>query len=82
MRMPFMGPSGAEVTALAQDLLDRFGAQAREEAQHLQNVAVTMGSPRNRNLYRRVAKEIEKRFQHGRSAPRMVDPAREAVEGR
>ena len=60
MRMPFMGPSKEEVVATATDLISRFGFHALDEAKHLEEVAVRLHSRRNRNLYLRAAREIEK----------------------
>ena len=62
MRLPFMGPSRDEVVAHATDLIARFGAHARDEAQHLEEVASRLNYPRNCELYRRVAREIEKQL--------------------
>src|SRR5271154_6403737 len=59
-RMPFMGPSREEVVATTTDLIARFGLRAHDEALHLEEVAATMRFARNRNLYRRAAREIEK----------------------
>ena len=65
-RMPFMGPSRDEVVAITTDLIARFGLKAHDEALHLEEVAATMRFRRNRNLYRRVAREIEKSFNEAR----------------
>ena len=65
-RIPFMGPSQEEVTAVAMDLIARFGLQAHDEALHLLEVATQLRFRRNRNLYRRVAREIEKSFMEAR----------------
>lgn len=62
VRMPFMGPSTEEVEAVATDLISRFGVQAHDEALHLADVATKLRFKRNRGLYRRVAREIEKSF--------------------
>ncbi len=60
--MPFMGPSQEEVAAIVTDLIARFGLQAHDEALHLAEVATQLRFRRNRDLYRRVAREIEKSF--------------------
>jgi hypothetical protein len=65
-RMPFMGPSREEVVAVTTDLIARFGVQAHDEALHLEEVAATMRFRRNRTLYRRAAREIEKSFVEAR----------------
>jgi hypothetical protein len=65
-RIPFMGPSQEEVDAITTDLIARFGLQAHDEALHFEEVAATMGFRRNRNLYRRAAREIEKSFVEAR----------------
>jgi len=57
--MPFMGPTQDEVAAISTDLIARFGLQAHDEALHLIEVATQMRFPRNRKLYRQVAREIE-----------------------
>jgi hypothetical protein len=62
LRMPFMGPSQEEVAAIVTDLIARFGLQAHDEALHLAEVATQLRFRRNRDLYRRVAREIEKSF--------------------
>ena len=62
LRMPFMGPSQEEVAAISADLIARFGLQAHDEALHLMEVATQLRFRRNRDLYRRVAREIEKSF--------------------
>ena len=61
-RIPFVGPSQEEVAATATDLIARFGLQAHDEALHLAEVATQLRFRRNRDLYRRVAREIEKSF--------------------
>ncbi len=58
-----MGPSREEVVAVATDLITRFGPQAHEEARRLEQVAVRLRYPSNRDLYRRAAREIEKRVE-------------------
>ena len=65
-RIPFMGPSQEEVVAVATDLIARFGLQAHDEALHLAEVATKLRFKRNRDLYRRVAREIEKSFMEAR----------------
>ena len=60
--MPFMGPSQEEVAATSADLIARFGLQAHDEALRLVAVATQLRFRRNRDLYRRVAREIEKSF--------------------
>jgi hypothetical protein len=65
-RMPFMGPSREEVVAITTDLIARFGLQAHDEALHLEEVAAAMRFRRNRDLYRRAAREIEKSFVEAR----------------
>ena len=65
-RTPFIGPSQEEVVAITTDLIARFGLQAHDEALHLEKVAATMRFRRNRNLYRRAAREIEKSFAEAR----------------
>lgn len=62
LRMPFMGPSQEEVAAASADLIARFGLEAHDEALHLAEVATQLRFRRNRDLYRRVAREIEKSF--------------------
>ena len=62
MRMPFMGPSQEEVAATSADLIARFGLQAHDEALHLLEVTTQLRFRRNRDLYRRVARETEKSF--------------------
>ena len=66
MRMPVMGPSQEEVAATSADLIARFGLQAHDEALHLMEVATKLRFPRNRDLYRRVARDIEKSFVEAR----------------
>ena len=65
-RLPFMGPSQEEVGAIATDLIARFGLQAHDEALHLAEVATKLRFTRNRDLFRRVAREIEKSFVEAR----------------
>ena len=57
-----MGPSREEVVAAAADLIARHGSEAGDEARHLAEVAVRLRYPRNRDLYWRAAREIEKRL--------------------
>jgi hypothetical protein len=66
VRMPFMGPSEEQVVATATDLIARFGLHAHVEALRLENVAVVMRYARNRNLYRRAARQIDKSFAEAR----------------
>ena len=66
LHMPFMGPSQEEVAATSADLIARFGLQAHGEALHLMEVATKMRFRRNRDLYRRVAREIERSFTEAR----------------
>ena len=65
-RIPFMGPSQEEVVAVATDLIARFGLQAHDEALHLAEVAAQLRFRRNRDLYLRVAREIENSFMEAR----------------
>jgi hypothetical protein len=65
MRWLFLDPSRDEVAAVATDLIATFGAQARDEALYLSEVAEGLGarrSLRNRRLYRLAAQEIAMRF--------------------
>ena len=78
MRLPFMGPSREEVVAIATDLIARFGVHARDEALRLEDVAVEMRYARNRNLYRRAAREVEKSFAEARLRLK-TKPASEAA---
>ena len=66
LRIPFMGPSQEEVAATSADLIARFGLQAHDEALHLMEVARQLHFQRNRDLFRRVAREIEKSFMEAR----------------
>ena len=65
MRMPFIGPSQEEVVVIAADLIARFGLRAQDEASYLEDVAAEMRSARNRNLYRRAAREHRAKFRRG-----------------
>ena len=65
-RIPFMGPTREEVVAVATDLIARFGLQAHDEALHLMEVAAQLRFRRNRDLYLRVAREIENSFMEAR----------------
>ena len=65
-RIPFMGPTREEVAAVATDLIARFGLQAHDEALHLMEVAAQLRFRRNRDLYLRVAREIENSFMEAR----------------
>ncbi len=62
MRLPFIGPRGDEIVAVATDLIVRHGVQAHDEALHLVEVAVQIGANRNRQLYLWAAREIDKSF--------------------
>jgi hypothetical protein len=79
VRMLFMGPSHEEVVAIATDLIARFGANAHEEALHLVEVAVAMRAVRNRKLFSRAAREIEKSFVEARVRMKTT-PVSEAAE--
>ena len=78
-RMPFLGPSEEEVVATATDLIARFGFYAHDEALRLEDVAVVMRYARNRNLYRRAARQIEKSFVEARIRLK-TKPTSEAAE--
>lgn len=67
LRLPFLGPSHDEVAAAATDLIARFGVHAHDEALHLEEVAAKLRAARNRELYRRAAREIERSFAEARS---------------
>lgn len=77
-RMPFMGPSQEEVVAVTTDLIARFGLQAHDEALHLESVAAKLRFRRNRNLYRRAAREIEKSFSEARARLNAKSPSESA----
>ena len=62
MRWAMFDPPRDEIAAVAGDLIARFGQQARDEALHLEEVAETLGSKKNRRMYRLAAREIETRF--------------------
>ena len=62
MRLPFFDPRRDEVTAIATDLITRFGLRAHEEASYLAELAVQMRSRRDRVLYELVAREIDASF--------------------
>jgi hypothetical protein len=78
MRLPFFDPTREEVVAVATDLIMRFGLEAEDEALHLTEVAANMRAVRNCQLYRLVAREIEKSFAEARTRMRPV-PASEAA---
>jgi hypothetical protein len=59
MRLPFFNPRKDEVAAIATDLITRFGLRAHEEAAHLVELSLQMGSRRKGALYELVAREIE-----------------------
>jgi hypothetical protein len=81
MRVPFMGPSQEEVVAMATDLIARFGLHAHDEALRLEEVAVVIRSTRNRYLYRRAAREIERSFFEARDRLKTKSVS-EAVESK
>jgi hypothetical protein len=62
MRLPFIGPPEDEIVAIATDLIVRHGVQAHDEALYLVEVAAHIGANKNRQLYLRAAREIEKSF--------------------
>jgi hypothetical protein len=62
MRLPFFDPRRDEVVAIATDLITRFGLRACEEASHLAELSLQMGSRRKRALYESVAREIDASF--------------------
>lgn len=66
MRLPFFNPRKDEVAAIATDLITRFGLRAHEEAAHLAELSLRMGSRRKGALYELVAREIEASFQEAR----------------
>jgi hypothetical protein len=66
MRLPFFNPRKDEVAAIATDLITRFGLRAHEEAAHLAELSLQMGSRRKGALYELVAREIEASFLEAR----------------
>ena len=66
MRLPFFNPRKDEVAAIATDLITRFGLRAHEEAAHLVELSLQMGSRRKGALYELVAREIEASFLEAR----------------
>jgi hypothetical protein len=66
MRLPFFNPRKDEVAAIATDLITRFGLRAHEEAAHLAELSLQMGSRRKGALYESVAREIEASFLEAR----------------
>jgi hypothetical protein len=79
MGLSFFDPTREEVVAVATDLITRFGLEAQDEALHLTEVAANMRAVRNCQLYRLVAREIERSFAEART--RMsTTPASEATE--
>jgi serine/threonine protein phosphatase 1 len=63
MRFPWFGPTRAEVTAVAHDLIVRRGLNAYDEAIHISEIALTIGSSKNAKLYRLAADEIKLTFE-------------------
>ena len=92
MRWPFLDPPHDEISAVACDLIVRFGLQSHDEALYLAEVASNMGARKNLQLYRLAAREIEKSFAEARlrlkarSAPERLRNnalvAREVVDDR
>ena len=62
MRLPFFVPRRGEVAAVATDLITGFGLRAREEAEHLAELAAQMRSRRHKVLYELVTHEIDASF--------------------
>jgi hypothetical protein len=62
MRFPWSDPSREEVEAVAHDLIVRHSLKAYEEAVHLSEVARSLGSSKNDELYRLAADEIKLSF--------------------
>ena len=67
MRVPFIHPAQEKVVAVANDLIVRFGVQARDEALRLADVAARMHARKNRHLYRLAAREIERSLAEART---------------
>jgi hypothetical protein len=67
MRLPFIGPRGDEIVAVATDLIVRHGVQAHDEALHLVEVAAHISANWNRQLYLRAAREIDRSFAHAKA---------------
>ena len=75
VHIPFIGPSEEEISAVATDLIARFGHQAHEEAQYLVEVAMNIRSRRNRILYRGAAGLIKKSLIVARPQPNAENSA-------
>jgi hypothetical protein len=58
-----IGPTHAEVEAVAHDLILRHGVWAHDEAIHLSEIARFIGSARNAKLYRLAADRIRLSFE-------------------
>ena len=58
MKTRFFTISHEEIVAVADDLLERHGEDARDEALRLADVGRRIGSRRNSSIYRRAAKHL------------------------
>jgi hypothetical protein len=70
VKLPWSRPSSDEVRAVAIDLIMRHGAGASEEALHLADIALQLGSQANSRLYWRAANYIETHLHEPGSAGR------------
>jgi hypothetical protein len=90
MRLPFFDPRKEEVTAIATDLIRRFGLRAHAEASYLAELSVQMHSRRHRLLYELVAGEIDASFDEAQKrlglrqsvAAPLASPRRNSPPGR
>jgi hypothetical protein len=58
-----IGPTYSEVEVVAHDLILRHGVWAHDEAIHLSDVALFVGSSKNAKLYRLAAQQIKHSFE-------------------
>jgi hypothetical protein len=58
-----IGPTFEEVEAVAYDLILRHGVWAHDEAIHLSDVALFVGSSKNAKMYRLAAHQIKHSFE-------------------